>query len=151
MHNDSYVAVFMPQLQKYNGIELLKKQLRKSRIPSWNSIDYALVLYQQTEEEVYLDVLKKNLEEKQLRLIVLSSLLECKPSEDICQIFEYYCIHDDDPVNRGTAATGILYCKGIMNDPDDYTEFKNNMELLRKLTPEDKEMRKKAVEEFLAR
>jgi len=149
LHGDPDVAMFLPQLRKYDGIELLKKKLNDSIVPSWVSIQCALALFKQTGEEEFLNLLMENYNKKQYQLEVLSSLLECVPSDRICQIFQDCCIHDEDSVNRTTAATGILYCKGIIKDPMNNDEFMNNMELIRKMTKQDMEMRRQAVEEIM--
>jgi len=149
LQGDSFVAIFLPQLQKYDGMELLKKKLNDSNMPSGVSIRYASILFQHTGDEQYFDILKKCVACKKYRTEALVALMHCVPSVQICRIFQDVCINDEDLSERNMAAIGLLYCKGITKNAFDLKDIQDNFELIKELTNDDINIRKNAVEELM--
>lgn len=57
-------------------------------------------------------------------------------------------INSSDEIVRDTAVTGVLYNKGIINDPFDITEMVNKVELARKYDINNRVKRKRAMKKL---
>jgi hypothetical protein len=78
---DSMLAQFLPRLQKYNGIEKLRESLTKYSVPCDASVEIAQVLYDETEDEQYLDVIIENIKKAKVKYSYLAILGRCKPNK----------------------------------------------------------------------
>jgi len=62
MKDDSDISIFMPELQLYDGIKLLREKLNQCNVPSGASINYALSLFKAVNDKDAFEVLKINLQ-----------------------------------------------------------------------------------------
>lgn len=147
---DSGVAIFLPKLRKYNGIDALQNALHKCNIPSERSIDLARILYDCSKNEKYLDVFIANLKsnDEKHRVTVLTKLMDLNPSDKIFEIFENSCLYDQSKVVRSAGATGLLYCKGYIKNPFNVTEVVQNISLKKLLMDGTLEERRKKINDL---
>lgn len=148
---DYLLSFFIPKIRRVNGVELLTNALAKSRIPSGRSITIAGVLYQQTENNIYLDTIVENLNSNRPsdRNNAISTLSMLKPNERIYNVLKQACINDSDEIVRTSAALGILYCKGYIKDPFGLEALNSNViGLYSRLDNDDVSIRIQAVQEL---
>lgn len=109
---------FMPQLQKMDGISIMKNELPKLPNPSRIRAEFADILLKATGDKIYEDILYENLKISNDgdRNIVLMRLLKYKPSQRLFTTCRDLCEHDSSHLVRLFAAIGLLYCAGIIND-----------------------------------
>lgn len=143
-NNDCDLAIFFPKLKNYNGIEELKKTLEKCKIPSENSVIIAKVLYENTYDSSYINIIRKNIEKDSNNGTYVAMISYAKPSEDIYNLLTEIYINCNDKIIRGSAIRGILYNKGFVSNPFDFKEMigKTN---LRKIFNKDSQMERKEV------
>lgn len=87
--SDGALAIFIPQLKNYEGIEILKQKLKESNVPSVNSIDIAFVLWDFTNDSMYLDVIMdnyNNASQDVVKLEIVGRLSNSSPNENIYSI-----------------------------------------------------------------
>lgn len=147
-HKDMGLAVYLPKLEKYDGIGALKEALRECIIPSYNSVMLSQVLYECTENEQYLDVIKENIDKDENKVSNVAILSYCKPCEKVYDLLVDIYLKSDDKTIRSTAVTGILYNKGIIVDPLNLQEIMSKVELKRKFIADDMKERKRIITMF---
>lgn len=148
---DTDLAMFLPKLKRYKGIDALKRVLNTCIIPSGNSLNIAEVLYNHTEEKKYLEVIKQNIfaSRHKENLSAVSTLLRCKPSDAVFTLLAEVYLATEDNVILGTAAKGLLYNKGYINDIHSLKEPENIIDLRRRFRLENKEERKAMLEKLI--
>ena len=144
---DINVAIFLPQLRNYQGMKKLEDSL-ENNISSEKKLIIAIILYEKTSNIIYFEIIKKNIESNLNEVSNISKLLECKPDLNICELLIYVYINSSDEIVRDTAVTGVLYNKGIINDPFDITEMVNKVELARKYDINNRVKRKRAMKKL---
>lgn len=147
-NNDIDLAIFLPWLKKYNGLDSLEKKLQELNVPSGGSVLISRVLYENTRETKYLDSIMRNIEKAPGNISLVSNLAYCSPSEKAYSLLVHIYINSDNEVIRSTAVTGILYNKGIIKNPYDLQEITNNIGLKRKFLLSDIDDRKKNIKLF---
>lgn len=149
--NDSDLAIFMPELTKYNGIEALKAKLNKFVIPSGASFNIAETLYITTNENKYLRLIIENYNttsNKATKIAYVSRLSHlAKKLEVYNELIDIY-INDNESVNQSNAIQGILWADGYLRNIDDMDEIIKNMQLLRMFNKDCKEDRKVVIEGY---
>ena len=143
--SDSMLAQFLPRLQKYDGIEKLRKSLTKYSIPCDASVEIAQVLYAETEDEQYLDVIIENIKKAKVKYSYLAILGRCKPNKKAESFLRDVIIESENDLERNTAATALLQYLGIIHDLNNMSEYIANMDLVKAITNENKEARIEAL------
>ena len=129
---DTNLAVFLPQLQNHNGISALKSLLENQKLPV-----YAFPLYEATNDETYLDVIREIIHEsgltnpnavppvkRQFLSQAVSMLNWVKPSVKSFDIFAEVYIETEDEILRSSAIDGLMKNIGIIVDPMDHELYK---------------------------
>lgn len=146
--NDVAIAVFLPKLRRFDGVDALKKKLSKCNVPSDESFSIALVLYEHTKESRYLDLMIESIEKSQYKLSYVARLICCKPEKKIYDALKRVYLKCDDSTVRNTAVTGLLHNKGIIKDPLNMQEILMNVALKRKFVSEDANERGRILNAF---
>lgn len=146
--NEIGVAQFLPKLKKYDGIKALKECLFLCQIPSECSVEVGKVLYEATDNEDYLKVIKRNIDASPDNISFVSTLSYCKPSFELNNLLIDIYINNKNKVNRNTAVMGLLYARGIIKDRSSIQEANNTIELRKKFKCEDKEERRNIIHRF---
>lgn len=128
---DIELAQFLPKLQLYDGIKALTNALSESKIPSSNSVNIACVLYEFSNNERYLDVIKQNIDKDPDNISYVARLSGCKPCKKLYEILSTIYINSNNRTIRSTAVTGILYNKGFITNPYSTNEIMEKIELKR--------------------
>lgn len=143
----TYFAGYMPLLRNYDGMQVLKDVLTKSVNMGYGNSDIAAVLFDKTEDPQYLDIIMQRYSQKH-DLSYVSRIARLIPTEDVFNTLAEIYVNDDNQVNRTTAATGLLHCKGYIDDVNDTDEFQRKVEISRRLRLEDKNKRSEIVKKL---
>jgi hypothetical protein len=148
---DTDLAIFLPKLKKYNGIEMLKKKINDCEIPSSNSLNIAIVLYDNTQENEYFEIIKANYNGNTEinRMIVTAQLTYIKCNKLILEYFIQVYVEDQSSKVRSVAVTGMLRCLGYINDPLNLQEVSKNLKLRKLFYLEEINDRKDMINKFL--
>lgn len=146
--NEVELAQFFPKLKKYDGIKALKESPYLTRIPSEASAEIGKILYEATDDENYLDLIKRNIDASPDTISYVSLLSYCKPCLKLYNMLADIYINNDNKVNRSTAVQGLLFNKGIIKDMFDIKESNSTIGLRKKFKSEDREERKNIFEKF---
>ena len=142
------LAPLLPKLKKYDGIKALKESPYLSQIPSEASVEIGKVLFEVTDDENYLDIIKRNIDASPDTISYVSILSYCKPCPRLYNILADIYINNNNKVNRSTAVMGLLFNKGIIKDRKSIKESNETIELRKKFKSEDREERKRNLERF---
>ncbi len=145
---DGDLAVFLPKLRRYDGIGALKKALAKCRIPSGQSVLISQILYENTGNDNYLDIIKQNIDKEENKISNVATLAYCTPCKKAYNFLVDIYLRNNNEYIRSTAVTGMLYNKGMIDDPTDIKEMTSKVELSRKFMALDINKRKEIVEMF---
>lgn len=146
--NDIDVAVYFPKLKYYDGIKLLEHKLKTLNIPSGGSVLIAQILYEATKDEGYLDIVMQNIEQEPDSISYVATLSYCRPSKKAYELLVQIYVNNENSTIRSTAVTGILYNKGIINDPCNLQELMKTIDLGKKFCLDSAEERKRVIELF---
>ena len=130
--NNFSMIAYLPKLKNYNGIDALKNSPHLNRIPSDLSVRISKILYDETGDEIYLDIIKKNIDASPNTISYVSALSQCKSSKKQYDYLVNVYLENENAVNRNTAVMGLLYFKGIVKDINDINESNNTRELRKK-------------------
>ena len=83
---DTELAPFLPKLKKYNGIKALKDSSYLFQIPSGASVRIGKVLYEATNDDNYLDLIKRNIDASPDTISYVAELSYCKPCQKLYEI-----------------------------------------------------------------
>lgn len=144
------VAQYLPKINKYDGIKALKECPFLNQIPSGSSVEIAKVLYEATDNEEYLEMIKKNIDACPDNISFVSTLSYCKPCPKLNSLLIDIYINNENKVNRNTAVMGLLYEKKIIKDRASIQEANNTIELRKKFKSEDREERISIINRFEA-
>lgn len=150
--NDSELAIFMPKLTKYNGIEALKSMLDKFVVSSGASFNIAETLYIATNENKYLRLLIENYDiasNKTTRIAYVSRLSRLAKQQEVYDKLIDIYINDNESVNQSTAIQGILWADGYLRNIDDMDEIIKNIQLLRMFKKDCKEERNVVIADYI--
>lgn len=142
------LAPFLPKLKKYDGIKALKESPYLFQIPSDGSAEIGKILYEVTNDEKYLDLIKRNIDASPNTISYVSILSYCKPCPRLYNILADIYINNSNKVNRSTAVMGLLFNKGIIKDRRSIKESNDTIILRKKFKSEDREERKIILERF---
>lgn len=146
--NEIGLALFLPKLVKYDGIKALKESPYLFQIPSEASTEIGRILYEATDDEEYLDLIKRNIDAAPNAISYVAILSHCKPCQKLYDILTEIYINNTNKVNRNTAVMGLLFNKGIITDRLSIKESNDTIELRKKFKSEDIEERKRILERF---
>ncbi len=146
--NEVGLAPFLPKLEKYDGIKALKESPYLFQIPSNASAEIGKILYEVTEDENYLDLMKRNIDASPDTVSYVSILSYCKPCPKLYNMLADIYINNSNKVNRSTAVMGLLFNKGIIKDRRSIKESNDTIRLRKKFKSEDREERKRILERF---
>lgn len=140
------VITYLPKF----GLFKLIDGLSKLPIPSLLSAEYAKIQLDETGDSHYEDLLIDHLSinNKMERNIVVRLLLSCKPSHKLDSPFEDLIFNDNSSLVRFNAAAGLLYCRGIINNPLDIDNQHPYRHLIVGLSSDNVEERKTAFVEL---
>lgn len=111
--------------------------LLKCIISSGGSVIISQTLYEQTGDDKYLDIIKKNIDKDVNEISYVAMLSYCKPCKKSYDLLvDIYCNSDNKTI-RSTAVTGILFNKGFITDPLNLQEMVASVELGRKFIADD--------------
>lgn len=150
--NDSDLAIFLPKLTKYNGIEALKSKLDKFVVPSVASFNIAETLYVATNENKYLRLIIKNYNttsDKATKVSYVSHLSRLAKKQEVYDKLIDIYINDNESVNQSTAIQGILWADGYLRNMDDVDELIKNIQLLRMFKKDCREDRGVIIADYL--
>lgn len=146
--NEVRLAPLLPKLDKYDGIRALRESPYLLKIPSNASAEIGKVLYEVTDDEKYLDVIKRNIDASPDTISYVSILSYCKPCPRLYNILADIYINNSNKVNRNTAVMGLLFNKGIIKDRSSIKESNETISLRERFKSEDREERKRIFERF---
>lgn len=146
--NEVGLAPLLPKLDKYDGIKALRESPHLLKIPSNASAEIGKVLYEVTDDEKYLDVIKRNIDASPDTISYVSILSYCKPCPRLYNILADIYINNINKVNRNTAVMGLLFNKGIIKDRSSIKESNETISLRERFKSEDREERKRIFERF---
>lgn len=150
--NDSDLAIFMPKLMKYDGIEALKSKLEEFIVPSGASFNIAETLYIATNENKYLRLVIENYNATSniaTKIAYVSRLARLAKKQEVYdELIDIY-INDNENVNQSSAIQGILWADGYLRNVDDMDEIIKNIQLLRMFNKDCKEDRNIIIADYI--
>ncbi len=146
--NDSALALFMPKLKKYKGIDALKSKLHTYDIPSGASVNIAEILYIISNEKQYISVINQNYKlstNSYEKVSIVAKLSRLAKNENVYSNLIDIYISDNDSINQLSALCGILWADGYLSDIDNFNEITEKMELLRMFRADTAEKRREII------
>ncbi|MBR0428757.1 MAG: hypothetical protein IJK17_01585 [Lachnospiraceae bacterium] len=118
--NDCELAIFMPQLKKYDGLTALKKKMSFFPFESYANLCILIALYKATYEKEYFDLLQKiyAVAGKE-RLACIDELSYIAKQKQVYEFLMQVYLNDSDETVRSTAMHGILWADGRLDELDD--------------------------------
>jgi|GEM_PF-6743921 len=150
MRDDSDISIFMPELQLYDGIKLLREKLNQCNVPSGASINYALSLFKAVNDKDAFEVLKINLQNSNWnnKIKILINIQLCSCNNDIYTLFEEISVNDENKMVRSCAIRGILYFRHLVDKPNDYEGARKYDNILVMFDDNNIDVRVKALKEI---
>lgn len=145
MHGDSRWADFMPLLENYDGINILRETLRAKNIPSIDSLIISIVLLKATDSLEYLNIVKQNIEMAGEKREDYISYVCYSKNGQILELLKDIYVSDSDERVRSIAIDGILYNYGVLKDIHDLKEYYNKIDIVRSFLTDDIEIRKNNI------
>lgn len=146
--NDFDLSIFLPKLKNHNGVEALKDKLEKCRIPSENSVNIAKVLYESTDDNYYLKIIKENIEKSPNEGSYVAMLSYAKPSPQLYDLLVEIYINNDNEIIRGSAVKGILFNKQFIIDPYNFKEIIGMSTLRKKFDKRSRKEREEVIKQL---
>ncbi len=144
---DKFLVIFLPKLNKYDGLQVVKDTIKQLEVPSYESVEFAVVLYENTKDEKYIDLIAENIHRDPKEMSYVVKLSECTPCSSTYNYLTEIYVNNDNSVIRSTAAKGILYNKGLI-DPFNLDDTKKNSKMRAKFKSDDKLERIKLLRMF---
>lgn len=110
------ILVLFPELQKYDGIGALKKTLGDHNVSSYIKLQNAFLLYQNTEEKIYLRLIEKIIVESGYDYTYIAAVEGLKPSEEVYQLFVRIYESQIDSIALSVSIDALLFNKGFIKD-----------------------------------
>ncbi len=145
---DTELAIFLPKLPNYDGIDKVKKMFDKCNTLGYMDLNIAEVLYRETKDSKYLNILRENIEANEDNYFFVSRLLYLLPDEKVYNLLKEIYINSNNDISRDIAVTGILYSKGIIKDIDDLKEMQEKIKIECIFDLEEKSQREKIIKEL---
>ena len=139
------LAIFFPKLKNYDGLEKLKETLQKCQIPSESSVIIAKVLYESTNDDYYVEVIKRNIQKDPDNGVYVAMMSYAKPSKSLYNLLVEVYISSDNEIIRGSAVRGILYHKDFITNPYDLKKIIGMVNLRKIFDKSDRNERKKVI------
>ena len=112
---DKFLVDFLPELKKYDGLKVVEETLEQMSIPNYNSVEFAVVLYEHTRDEKFIDMIAKNIHMDPKEGAYVIKLSKCTPCSAIYNYLTEIYINNEDSGIRLQAQKGMLYNKGIID------------------------------------
>ena len=80
------IAVLFPKLKTYDGMQALKDVVGTCIIPSRTSILIAFLIYDETQENTYLEIMRKNIKESNYHYSYIALLSYAMPDEKVYNV-----------------------------------------------------------------
>ena len=119
----------------------------KYNMLGYRNLNIAEVLYRETKDSKYLNILRENIEANEDNYSFVSRLLYLLPDEKVYNLLKEIYINSNNNISRDIAVTGILYSKGIIKDIDDLKEMQEKIKL-NGFELEEKSQREKIIKEL---
>lgn len=142
------IVVLFPKLKTYDGMQALKDVVGTCIIPSRASMLIAFLIYDETQENTYLEIMRKNIKESNYHYSYIALLSYAMPDEKVYNVLTEAYENCSDPIACGSAINGILYNKGYINDINNIEEILSMKELRKILKDIPKEQRKNMLKRF---
>jgi hypothetical protein len=145
---DTELAIFLPKLKNYDGIDALKKMFDKCNTLGYRDLNIAGVLYKETKDVKYLNVFREIIEADEENFPIVAKLLYLLPDEEVYKLLKEIYINSNNDIARGIAVNGILHSKGIIKNIYDLKEKQEKIEIKRRFDLEEKSQREKIIKEL---
>ena len=153
--DDPRLAVFLPKLPHHDGRARLDSDLRKATSIS-TKVEFADVLFRETGEKRYLDVLRQCCSEEcgtgilsGYRLVAVA-LQDYPADPEVEAVLRDIYLRSTDGATQTTALIGILHQRGIVHDTHDFAELNILLPKLRHLDMENPDGRLDRLDHYLA-
>lgn len=127
--HDTEILILFPPLKKYDGISALRQIIDNYSVPSQTNILISYLLYQNTEENRYLQLIEQNIVESDYNYTYIALVNDLKPSEQVYQLFVKIYKSCPNRIALSTCINGILFNKGFINNLDDLVQLSKIKEL----------------------
>ena len=130
--NGNYLlAGYIPQLKEFDGMQRLKDNLGKYKVPSRASLEVAKVLAECTDEKEYYDIILKNISFKENdKYEYISCLSSMKKTKNYFELLKSLYLLVEDELDTMVVAECLLYFSGIVEDVD---ELSHNEKILKEI------------------
>ena len=146
--NDSDLAIFMPKLKKYNGMEALEDKLNIFNVPSRANVNVAEALYITTGQKKYLDLLIENYNKSENKTPIVARAMYLAKNNDVYSWLMDIYVNDTEDKNQICALSGILWWDGFIKNINDMQEFSKKIQFLRMFKSDNREKRREILNEY---
>ena len=146
--NDSDLAIFMPKLKKYNGMEALEDKLNIFNVPSCANVNVAEALYITMGQKKYLDLLIENYNKSENKTPIVARVMYLAKNNDVYSWLMDIYVNDTDGKNQICALSGILWRDGFIKNINDMQEFSKKIQFLRLFKSDNREKRREILNEY---
>lgn len=127
--HDINILVLFPKLKKYDGISALKNIVLSYSIPSSANMLISYLIYQNTQDIGYLELMERNIIESQYDYSYVSMLIYSAPCEDVYKVLVRIYVNCSNRIALSSSINGILYNKGFIKNLDEVKQVSNMKEL----------------------
>lgn len=152
LENKDYdLAAFFPKLKNYDGISILKENLKNWEIPSDGSVAIAFALFDAINDSSFLTIIDENfkLSAKLDKVRITAQYSYHTPNKKIFEKLMKIYLNEDDKTVRNTAVIGLLYNCNLIINPLDTNELQKKIDLRRKFNLENKSQRLNILNEII--
>lgn len=146
--HDIDILVLFPKLKKHDGVSTLKSIIKDYSIPSSASMLISYLIYQNTKEIDYLEIMERNIVESQYEYSYVSMMIYSAPCAEIYQVLVRVYINCSNRIALSSSIDGILYNKGFIKNLEDVKQVQNMKELRNILKNSPFNERKKMIEKL---
>lgn len=146
--HDTGLLIFFPKLKKYDGISALRKLVNDYEIPSHLNMMIASLLYDNTKEIYYLELMEKNIIKSQYDYPYVASMIHSEPCEEIYRVLVRIYMKCPEGIALTSCTDGILYNKGFISDLNDYHQLITTKEIANILRKAPMNERKAMIEKL---
>ncbi|WP_028235611.1 hypothetical protein [Pseudobutyrivibrio sp. MD2005] len=148
-HGNYLLSGFLPYLREYKGIEKLDENLNKYQIPSYASIITAKILFNNTGETKYIDIILKNIEKTDSnKYQLISTMLDIKRTKESFDMFEQIYLKVNDDIDVMVAAEGMLLMVGVIVSTDELLNKPEKIELLKTYCIKEHNQKEEIIKEL---
>lgn len=146
--HDIDILILFPKLKKYDGISALKNIMESYSIPSSASMLISYLIFQNTKDIGYLEVMERNIVESQYDYSYVSMMIYATPCEEVYQALVKIYINSSNRITLSSSINGILYNKGFIKNLSDVKQVSNMKELRNILKNSPFNEREKMIEKL---